>query len=76
MSVQLFNIVWNIDLDMVKSSSTKGYILTAAEIKKRQMSNVDDYAAIASSLEGAQLILDVLDNLLSWTECMRAKPLK
>ena len=76
LSVQLFNIVWNIGLDMVKSSSTKGYILKEAGIEKKQMSYVDDYTAIASSPEDAQLILDALDNYLSWTECMRAKPLK
>ena len=61
---------------MVKSSSTKGYILKEAGLEKRQMSYVDDYTAIASSLEGAQLILDALDNYFSWTECMRAQPLK
>ena len=76
MSVQLFNIIWNIGLDIVKSSSTKGYILKESGIEKRQMSYVDDYTAIASSPEDAQLILDALDNYLSWTECMGAKSLK
>ena len=56
--------------------NTKGYTLNEAGIGKRQMSYVDDYTAIASSPEGAQLILDAVDNYLSWTECMRAKPLK
>ena len=61
---------------MVKSSSTKGYPLKEAGIEKRQMSYVDHYTAIASSPEGAQLILNALDNYLSWAECMRAKSLK
>ena len=50
---------------MVKSSSIKGYILKEAGIEKRQMSYVDDYTAIASSPDGAQLSLDALDNYLS-----------
>ena len=38
LSVQLFNIVWNIALDMIESSSVKGYILKEVRIEKRQLS--------------------------------------
>ena len=47
LSVQLFNIVWNIALDMIESSSVKGYILKEAGIEKRQLSYVDDHTVIA-----------------------------
>ena len=76
LSVQLFNIVWNIALDMVESSPAKGYRLKEAGIEKRQLSYMDDETVIASSPEEAQLVLDALDSYLSWTECVRAKPRK
>ena len=34
LSVQLFNIVWNVALDMIESSSVKDYILKEAGIEK------------------------------------------
>ena len=76
LSVQLFNIVWNIALDMMQSSPAKGYKLKEAGIEKQQLSYVDDETIIASSPEDAQLMLDTLDGYLSWTECVRAKPRK
>ena len=67
LSVQLFNIVWNIALHMIESSSVKGYILKEAGIEKRQLSYVDDHTVIAKSPEDAQHILNTLDSYLSWT---------
>ena len=76
LSVQLFNIVWNIALDMVHSSPAKGYRLKEAGLEKKQLSYVDDETIITSSPEDAQRVLDALDVYLSWTECVRAKPRK
>ena len=76
LSVQLFNIVWNIALDMVQSTNTKGYSLKEASIEKQQMAYVDDHTVVASSPEDAQCMLNTLDNYLSWTACMKAKPPK
>ena len=76
LSVQLFNIVWNIGLETVKSSPAGGYKLKEAGIEKQQLSYVDDETVIAISPEDAQLALDSLDSYLTWTECVRAKPRK
>ena len=76
LSVQLFNIVWNIALDMVESSPARGYIMKEAGIEKRQLSYVDDHTVITSSPEDAQCILNTLDVYFSWTACVRAKPPK
>ena len=76
LSVQLFNIVWNIALDIVKSSPAKGYRLKEAGIEIQQLSYVDDETIITSSPEDAQLVLNALDDYLSWTGCVRAKPRK
>ena len=76
LSVQLFNIVWNIALDMVQSSPAKGYNLKEAGFEKRQLSYVDDHTIVTSSPEDAQCLLDTLDSYFLWTACMRAKPLK
>ena len=51
--VQLFNIVGNIALDMIESSSVKGYILKEAGIGKRQLSYGDDHTVTAKSPEDA-----------------------
>ena len=66
--VDAFKILWKSGLHMVKSSFPKGYILKETEIEKRHMSYVDDYTAIATSPEGALLILNALHNYLSWNE--------
>ena len=76
LSVQLFNIVWNIALDMIESSPAKGYGLKEAGIEKRQLSYVDDHTTITSSPKDAQCILDTLDSYFSWSACMKAKPSK
>ena len=62
LSIQLFNIVWNIAVDMIESSSVKGYILKEAEIEKRQLSYVGDHTVIAKSPKDAQHILNTLDS--------------
>ena len=76
LSVQLFNIVWNIALDMVQFSPARGYVLKEASIEKKQLSYVDDHTIITSSPENAQCMLDILDNYFAWSECMKAKPPK
>ena len=76
LSVQLFNIVWNIALDMVESSPAKGYNMKEAGIEKQQLSYVDDLTVITSSPEDAQCILNTLDGYFSWTACVKAKPTK
>ena len=76
LSVQLFNIVWNIALDMIQSAPAKGYNLKEAGIEKRQLAYVDDHTITTSFPEDAQHLLNTLDSFLSWTDCMKAKPQK
>ena len=66
LSVQLFNIVWNIALEMVDSLPVEGYNLKEAGLSKQQIAHVDDHTVIARSPEDAQYMLDTLDRLPSF----------
>ena len=73
LSVQLFNIVWNIALDMVNSSSPEGYHLKEAQLTITQLVYVDDHTVVSKTPEGAQGIIDTLDSYLTWSRCLKAK---
>ena len=76
LSVQLFNITWNIALDMIRAAPIQGYSMKEADVVVQQLAYVDDQTTIATTPKDAQLVLDTLDNFLSWTACMKAKPHK
>ena len=76
LSVQLFNIVWNIALDMVKFSSSTGYDMKEAGIEKHQLSYVDDHTVVSDSPGNAQSMLNTVDVFITWSACIRAKPSK
>lgn len=50
LSVQLFNIVWNIAVDMINLSPDRGYNIKEAGIKKHQFSYVDVHTVFSDSL--------------------------
>ena len=76
LSAQLFNMAWNIALDMIETTPGAGYKLKEAGIVLKQLAYVDDHTSVTSNPGDAQKILDTLDEYFVWSDCMKAKPSK
>ena len=61
---------------MIKASPHNGYRLKEAPIEKKQLSYVDDHTVISDSPDNAQSLLNVFNEYLKWTSCVKAKPTK
>ena len=76
LSAQLFNMTWNIALDMIEALPVKGYKLKEADIEQKQLAYVDDHTTTTANPGEAQKILNTLDKYFVWSKCMKAKPNK
>lgn len=76
LSVHLFNIVWNLALDMLEKSKDLGYTLKDSNIQVSHICYADDLTIITRTPGDNQKLIDILDEFLNWTACMKAKPTK
>jgi hypothetical protein len=72
----LFNMVFNLLLDILLPYTVDhGYKLTPT-LYVHDLAYADDLSIIARDAKKCQLSLDVIDDFLSWTRTMAAKPIK
>jgi hypothetical protein len=73
----LFNMVFNLLLDLLTPLTEKnGYILKNSDVIIHDLAYADDLSIISKSPRSAQISLNVMENFLSWTRTMAAKPRK
>ena len=71
----LFNLPWNLCLEMVQSSMTKGYQIKEATVENKCQGYVDDLTLITATAKQQQQLLNIVADFLEWSN-MQAKPQK
>ena len=71
----LFNLPWNLCLDILEKIAVTGYCNKELEIDHKLHAYVDDLTLTTSSAKEHQILLDTVSEYLGWTE-MEAKPEK
>ena len=80
----LFDTVYQICLDFTEQYGTDPYVFSSdfnlkakyGQVELLQLAYADDHTTINRSIAGAQSSLDLIQEWLGWTKCMRAKPIK
>ena len=73
----LFNIVFNLLLDMLSPLTEKlGYKFKECEVTVHDLAYADDLSIVARSVDKAQEALNLVDRFLLWSRTMAAKPSK
>ena len=76
LSTILFDMVFNLCLDLLAQYDAWGYTFKGSEIQTLRKAYADDLTLLPKNVEKAQIILDELDRWLEWTKSMKAKPPK
>ena len=76
LSTILFDMVFNLCLDLLAKYDAWGYTFKGTEIQTLRKAYADDLTLLPKNVVKAQIILDELVKWLEWTKSMKAKPPK
>jgi len=76
LSVVLFLIVFNLLLDLLKREQSLGYSPSFASSPTSNRAFADDLTLISSRLDKMLKLIEIMEDFLSWSRKMRAKPSK
>ena len=76
LSTILFDVVFNLLLDFIKSSGISGYKFKNVRVNSLQKAYADDLTILTNRVDAHQHVLTLIDNFLLWTRKMKAKPRK